>query len=110
MVEEVKNMQHLDEMLAENQLILLDFSAPWCGPCKAFTPIFTEYSEENSSTIKCVKVNIDNCQDIALKHNIRSIPSLVLIKGKTILDSKVGALDKQSLQKWVESKESEYYL
>ena len=104
MVDTIKNMQHLDEMLASHKLILLDFSAEWCGPCKAFAPIFEEYAKENAEIVRCFKVNIDDCQDIAVKYNIRSIPSLVLIKDSEAVDSKVGALDKDTLKKWVEEK------
>ncbi len=104
MVEFVKDKEHLNKVLEENKLVLLDFSAEWCGPCKSFEPIFAEYAVENSATIKCLKINIDENQDIALQYNVRSIPALMLIKDGNVIDHKVGSLDKQTLENWIESK------
>ena len=86
--------------------VIVDFWAEWCGPCKMIAPILDEISVELKDKILVTKVNLDENQDLALKYSIRSIPSLLLVEGGSLLDMKVGLLSKTDLLRWIESKVS----
>ena len=86
--------------------VIVDFWAEWCGPCKMIAPILDEVSVELKDKILVTKVNLDENQDLALKYSIRSIPSLLLFEGGSLLDMKVGMLSKTDLLSWIESKVS----
>lgn len=73
--------------------VLLDFWASWCGPCKMLSPIVDEVAEENTD-IKVVKINVDNAQDLAMKYQVMSIPTLVVIKDGKEVNRSVGLIDK----------------
>ncbi len=73
---------------------LVDFWAPWCGPCKAVAPVLEEIAAEFAGKVKVVKVNTDDNQLVAMQHNIRSIPTVMLFKGGQVVAQVVGALPK----------------
>ena len=73
---------------------LVDFWAPWCGPCKAVAPVLEEIAAEFTGKVKVVKVNTDDNQMVAMQHNIRSIPTVMLFKGGQVVAQVVGALPK----------------
>ena len=68
-----------EEVLNSDKTVLIDFYADWCGPCKMFSPIVESVAEENED-IKVVKIDVDNAQDLAIKYQIMSIPTIVVIK------------------------------
>jgi len=74
---------------------LVDFWAPWCGPCKSLSPVLEEIANEYKGRVKVVKVNTDENQDVAMKHNVRSIPTVLLYKDGRIVEQIVGALPKR---------------
>ena len=67
-----------DEITNTNKLVLIDFFATWCGPCKMLSPIISEIANEYSNS----KVNVDENQDLAMKYNIMNVPTLLFIKNK----------------------------
>jgi thioredoxin 1 len=75
---------------------LVDFWAPWCGPCKAVAPVLEEIATEFKGRVRVVKVNTDDNQMVAMQHSIRSIPTVMLFKGGKVVDQIVGAMPKRN--------------
>ena len=84
------------EVLQSDKPVLIDFYADWCGPCKMLSPIVDEVAEENTD-IKVVKINVDNAQDLAMKYQVMSIPTLVVIKDGKEVNRSVGLIDKEDV-------------
>ncbi|HRE21011.1 MAG TPA: thioredoxin [Rhabdaerophilum sp.] len=81
--------------------VVVDFWAPWCGPCKMIAPALEEIAAEMAGKVKVVKVNVDENQEIAAQFGIRSIPTLMVFKGGKLAATKVGAGSKSDLSKWI---------
>lgn len=84
-----------------NTILLVDFWAEWCGPCKMLTPIIEEIAKEFEGRIKVMKMNIDENPNIASLLGIRSIPTLILFKEGRSLSTKVGASPRRVLSDWI---------
>jgi thioredoxin len=88
---------NFEQVVNGNDMVLVDFWAPWCGPCKGFAPVFEAASEEHGD-ILFAKVNTDEQQELAAAFNIRSIPTLMFFREKVILFSQAGALPGSALE------------
>lgn len=93
---EVTSESFEKEVLESEKTVLIDFYADWCGPCKRLSPIVDEVANEIED-IKFVKVNIDNAEDIAIKYQVMSIPTLVVIKNGEEANRSVGLIDKEQI-------------
>ncbi len=91
------------EVLSAKGMVLVDFWAEWCGPCKMIAPILNDIDVEMGSKIKIVKVNVDESPVPATMFGVRSIPSLMLFKDGKLVDTKVGVMPKATLVSWIES-------
>jgi len=91
------------DIILSDKLILVDFWAEWCGPCKQIGPILEQISDEKKDTINILKLNIDENPETPQKYGVRGIPTLMLFKEGKLIDTKVGSLPKSSLNDWIDS-------
>ena len=88
-----------EEVLKSDKTILIDFWASWCGPCKMMSPVVDEIAEEMNGTVKVCKINIDEEQNLAVKYNVMSIPTFVVIKAGKEIGRTIGVQDKEEIKK-----------
>ncbi len=93
----VASNTNFSQLLESDKLVVVDFWATWCGPCRMLSPILDEVEEEMAGKIEVVKVNVDDADEIAAQYRIMSIPTLLFIKNGQIVDKTVGAMPKPAL-------------
>ena len=89
--------QNFEETVNKNPMVVIDFWAPWCGPCKGFAPVYEKAAEAHPDVV-FAKVNTDEQQELAGSFNIRSIPTLIVFREKVILFQQAGALPGAALE------------
>ncbi len=92
---------NLEKTVTDNDIVIIDFWAPWCGPCKSFGPIYEEVSEKHTDIV-FAKVNTEDEQGIAAHFQIRSIPTLMIFREQIVLYSEAGMLPAASLEQVIE--------
>ena len=96
--------QSFDTEVIKSQVpVLVDFTATWCGPCKALAPIVEKIANETAGKYKVAKVDIDDCPGVAQKYGIRSVPTVLVFKGGERKAQHVGLTTKENLLKLLES-------
>ena len=96
------NESNFEEVVVNSEIpVLVDFWAPWCGPCKSMAPVFKNVSNKYPLKVLFVKVNTEAEQNLGAKYNIRSIPTLVMYKNGIEIQRVSGALDEQSLVNFI---------
>ena len=92
-----------EEVLKSNLPVLVDFFATWCGPCKMIAPIIVEIAERYEGKVKVGKVNVDDENELAMKYQISSIPTLVLFKDGKVANTKIGLCSKSEIENMINS-------
>jgi thioredoxin 1 len=103
-----ENVQHVTDSSFEQLVksptpVLVDFWAEWCGPCKRIGPTVEQLATDYAGKLTVAKMNVDENPDVPMRLGIRGIPTLMLFKGGELVDTVVGAVDKATIQKMVDS-------
>lgn len=86
-----------EEVLKEKGKVLVDFYADWCGPCRMMSPIIDEIAEEMAETVKVGKINVDNNQELAIKYDVMSIPTIMVFENGNPIKTFIGVTDKTEI-------------
>ena len=97
------NQNFEEEVLKSDLPVLVDFFATWCGPCKMIAPIIVEIAERYEGKVKVGKVNVDDENELAMKYQISSIPTLVLFKDEKVANTKIGLCSKSEIENMINS-------
>lgn len=99
----IVNTETFKQLAQQELLLVADFSATWCGPCKKLSPIIDEVAAEYEGKANIVKIDVDESDDLAIEFGIRSVPTVLFIKGGQVVDKFVGALPKSEVLAKVEA-------
>jgi thioredoxin len=91
------NKGNFEDVVTRNEMVIIDFWAAWCGPCRSFAPVFEAASEQHPDIVFC-KVNADDEQELAAAFSIRSIPYVMMLREKVVLFAQAGALPAEGLE------------
>jgi thioredoxin 1 len=103
MTSSITDAKFEQEVLKSDKLVVIDFWAEWCGPCRQLGPIIDEVSAELKDSVKIFKMNIDENRDTPSKYGVRSIPTLMIFKDGASFSTKVGAHPKSVIIDWIKS-------
>ncbi len=99
---DIKDSNHFAQISNESEWTLVDFWAPWCGPCKMMTPVLEKVAVDYQKQLTTTKANVDELQQLASQFGIRGIPTLVLLHNGKPVDQISGAQPEQALNKWLD--------
>ena len=102
MAKDVTKADFETEVLKSSEVVLVDFWAPWCGPCQSMLPIIEELSKELGTDAKIVKVNVDESPELASEYDVMSIPALKIFKGGEVVEEMTGVQSKDDLKALIE--------
>lgn len=104
MAEQLTDANFEQEVLKSDVPVLIDFWAPWCGPCRAMGPVIDELASEYEGQVKVLKMNVDENSGTPGKYGIRAIPTLILFKDGEVVDQSTGAVSKSSIKEMITKK------
>ncbi|MGN1226830.1 MAG: thioredoxin [Candidatus Cryptobacteroides sp.] len=91
------NNQNLAEVLASSSVVLVDFWATWCGPCRMLAPVVEEVAAEFEGKVVVAKCNVDEAREVAMQYRVMSIPTLIYFKNGEVVDKTVGVVSKEDI-------------
>jgi len=94
--------ENFDEIISKYDAVVVDFWAPWCGPCRLIAPVIEKLAKEMKGKVVFAKLNVDENPKMAMRYRVMSIPTLILFKEGKMADRLVGALPEDMLRDWVE--------
>lgn len=95
------NSETFDKSIAEDKATLIDFFAEWCGPCKMQTPVLHKFADEHSDKMNFGAVNVDEAEEIAVKYEVQSIPTLMVFKRGEVVKRAEGMKNESQLKEWL---------
>lgn len=95
---QVINNNNIKEVLASSKVVLIDFWATWCGPCRMLSPTVDDIAAQYEGRIEVAKCNVDDAEDVAAAYGIRSIPTLIFFKDGEVADRTVGVVSKSDIE------------
>jgi thioredoxin 1 len=101
-IPELKENEFETEVLQSGDPVLVDFYAPWCGPCRMLAPVLEELATEFAGRLKIVKVNVDDAPELAMRYGITGVPTLMLLRDGQVTDTLVGMPPARALRQWIE--------
>ena len=100
MVENISSEQ-FEKELKQNENLVVDFWAPWCGPCRMIAPLIDNVAVKMGGKVKIVKLNIDESRDVAIKYNIMSIPTVIFFKKGEVKDKFLGMIPEPKIEEFI---------
>lgn len=102
MIHYIENERILSEVLNNDKLVMIDFFATWCEPCKQFSPVLQKMEKKYEEKIEIFKVDVDESQNVAIRYQISAMPTLLFFKDGEEVERQVGYLDEQKLEKIIQ--------
>ena len=101
-IQEVSDASFEGDILKSSTPVLVDFWAPWCGPCRTVAPLMDEFANQYDGKLKIAKLNVDESSQVAMKYQVTSIPTFILFKNGKVADRVLGALPRSEFVKFID--------
>ncbi len=101
-IQEVSDASFEGDILKSSTPVLVDFRAPWCGPCRTVAPLMDEFANQYDGKLKIAKLNVDESSQVAMKYQVTSIPTFILFKSGQVADRMLGAVPRSEFVKFID--------